>query len=44
VRLVWGLSVAPGKVVRYEARTSDATMLPRVRDLVDTPAGRDQVF
>ncbi|WP_420625141.1 cell wall-binding repeat-containing protein [Candidatus Poriferisodalis sp.] len=34
----------PGKVVRYEARTSDATMLPRVRDLVDTPAGRDQVF
>ncbi len=36
--------VAPGKVVRYEARTSDATMLPRVRDLVATPAGRDQVF
>jgi len=36
--------VAPGKLVRYEARTSDETMLPRVRDLVDTPAGRDQVF
>ena len=34
----------PGKVVRYEARTADATMLPRVRDLVDTPAGRDAVF
>lgn len=36
--------VGPGKVVRYEARTSDAAMLPRVRDLVDTPAGRDQAF
>lgn len=34
----------PGKVVRYEARTSNAAMLPGVRDLVDTAAGRDQVF
>lgn len=34
-------TAAPGKVVRYEARTSEASMLPRVRDLVDTPARRD---
>ena len=49
VRAVLGLSFpepfdAPGKLVRYEARASDAAMLPRVRDVVDTPAGRDQVF
>ncbi|WP_420445887.1 cell wall-binding repeat-containing protein [Candidatus Poriferisodalis sp.] len=38
----------PGKVVRYEAVTQPgaaaAKFLPRVRDLVDTPAGRDTVF
>ena len=34
----------PGMIVRYEARTSDASMLPRVRDLVSTDAGRDVVF
>ena len=38
----------PGTVVRYEAftqpGTAAATFLPRVRDLVDTPAGRDVVF
>lgn len=34
----------PGMIVRYEARSSDASMLPRVRDLVNTEAGRDAVF
>ena len=34
----------PGMTVRYEARASDASMLPRVRDLVSTEAGRDAVF
>ncbi|WP_419551543.1 cell wall-binding repeat-containing protein [Candidatus Poriferisodalis sp.] len=36
--------VGPGMVVRYEARTTDAAMLPQVRDLVTTVAGRDAVF
>ena len=34
----------PGMIVRYEARTIDASMLPRVRDLVSIEAGRDAVF
>ena len=34
---------APGTTVRYEAITSDADMLPQVRDLVTTLAGADRV-
>ena len=34
----------PATIVRYEARTSNAAMLPQVRDLVTTLAGRDRVL